>query len=432
MPFRSQFSRTPETENIEPEMPEWIHKAANVFRREVPVEPQPFEVVCECGQHHQGVRKVRHQHIVCKTCGASLFVLPNNRYPPPHTPQKSNKKKRSSRRSARSTGPLDLSPDPVIVREVDGDAEAPTHRRSKATPPEAAPQPRPIVDRGPNAIVLAWRRLVDACIGMVLAFWDFWKPSRLIGLVIVTLLGLTIWYSVRQSRLRDALATVKADLEAGQEAISQNDWVRARTHFEAARESVDLLGRQDLEANLIRQYHRETAVLTSLSSTPLFELVEEAEAFYVQHGAEKWQTRFDLKYRGQWSIIEGFVRPTTNPQAVADGYRFELIFPVEVGNRRRPVEVQVDFRTAPHLPAPANDGVYDTGDGVLTVFGGQLAECFIGPRGRWIVRYDPETSFFWTNRETYEATHLHIGSIQPLEVQQQMFARQAKWMGVKE
>jgi len=105
-------------------MSEWISKAANVFKRDVSETPQPFEVHCECGQKHGGIRRSRQQHLVCKTCGSSLFVLPHDTYPPPHVPKSSGKKrKRKPSASKPVEDTLDLAPTPVIGLEDEEESE---------------------------------------------------------------------------------------------------------------------------------------------------------------------------------------------------------------------------------------------------------------------------------------------------------------------
>ena len=61
----------------------WLTKAAGAFRGEQPEQPAPFEVVCQCGVQHSGVRRRKPQRIICRACGTALFVLPRDGYPPP-------------------------------------------------------------------------------------------------------------------------------------------------------------------------------------------------------------------------------------------------------------------------------------------------------------------------------------------------------------
>lgn len=412
-------------------MSEWISKAANVFKRDVSETPQPFEVECECGQTHTGVRRVRQQHLVCKSCGSSLFVLPHDTYPPPHTPKTTGKKRKKKATSKpKGSETIDLAPEPVIGLETEPSVEmngaGSGSKKLNADLAEIETESRP------NILVRAFEGSVSLAHGFYVVFWEFWTPYRKLALLIVFILGLTAYYSIYQSRLRSAVNEVKQELELGLEDLNDTNWVEARQHFEIAREAVDLLNRDDLEANSIRQYHRETTALTRLTSISLIEFAEIAEDFYVKNGADEWQQNFKLRHRDDWYIIEGYLRPTTDSKAVDDGFKLELVFPITVGNRGRTVDVQMAFPLAENLPQVTNDDVYDSGSGSLAVFAVQIDECYIGTNGNWIIRMNPSTSFFWANRATYEATHLHAGSILPPEEQSLMFERQGRWMGVRQ
>ncbi len=413
-------------------MNEWFSKASNVFKRDVSETPQPFEVHCECGQQHTGIRRSRQQHIVCKSCGSSLFVLPRDVYPPPHTPKTSPKKKKRRKPVTKTAlNSIDLSPETQspATEEHDSGKEFVSRRKRRHQEQEAAESV--VVEKKPNIFVRMWASFTEMVRGFWIVFWEFWTPYRKIALLIFCILGLTVAYSIRQSQLRGAVTIVKTELDEGLVAVGEEDWVEARRHFEKASEAVDLLGREDLEAETIRQFYRETRSLTRLTSLTLFELVEEAESHYVEHGADSWQEKFRMNYQDDWYIIEGALRPSNNSYAVSNGYDLELVFPWAAGQKRRPVNVCLSFQSAKYLPKISNGEPYDSGDGTHTVFSGQLKEFFIGPDGEWAVRFDPETSFFWVNRPTYEATHLQLGSTQTLPDQASMFERQAKWMGVK-
>ncbi len=407
-------------------MSEWISKAANVFKRDVSETPQPFDVHCECGQKHAGVRRARHQHLVCKACGASLFVLPHDTYPPPHIPKTSEKKKRKRKKTPlASLEPIDLSSEPVLAPT---ERSHPDRRRKS----EDLNVTKSEVEIKPFFLVRIWIWFRELVSGFWSVFWQFWTPYRKLALVIFCFVALTGFYSIRQGRLRNNATVVKTKLDEGLAAMDNENWVDARRHFERATESVDYLNRDDIEANTIRQYFRETTALTRLTSTTLFEVMEDAESYYVKHGADKWEKRFQTRYNSDWHIIEGYVRPANDKTALANGFDLELVFPLSVGKKQRQVNFQINFKLAEHLPKISNNGGHDDGNGVFSVFAAQLKDCFIGPDGTWIVRLNPDSCFFWVNPQTYEATHLQIGSIQPIAEQQQTFNQQGIWMGVRQ
>jgi len=100
-------------------------------------EPQPFQVNCECGVGHSGLRRKVSQRIICRTCGSALFVLPKNIYPAP-TAQKKKKE---------SAAPPPVDPydrDPADVAERDATTTDPSHSveegyQLKPLPPELPP-----------------------------------------------------------------------------------------------------------------------------------------------------------------------------------------------------------------------------------------------------------------------------------------------------
>src|SRR6516162_3379790 len=46
----------------------------------------PYQIVCACGQPAHGLRKAKHQIILCITCNRKLFVLPFSPLPPVKRP----------------------------------------------------------------------------------------------------------------------------------------------------------------------------------------------------------------------------------------------------------------------------------------------------------------------------------------------------------
>lgn len=407
-------------------MSEWISKAANVFKRDVSETPQPFDVHCECGQGHTGTRRIRHQHLVCKVCGASLFVLPHDTYPPPHVPKVSEKKKRKRKKSPKtSSEPLDLSPEPAVSPAEDDQPDQQRNSKDSA-------EPQIEVESKPFFLIRIWIYFRELIGGFWTVFWEFWTPYRKLALVIVGFISLTAFYSIRQGQLKNSAEVVRVEFDEGLEAMDLQDWVGARRHFELATKAVDNLGRDDIEANTIRQYFRETRALTRMTSMTLFEVMEDAEAYYVKHGSDEWQKRFQIRYNSDWHIIEGYIRPVADKTAIADGFHLELVFPLSVGKKQRKVNFQIDFKLARHLPKTSTNDSDDDGEGVFTVFAAQLRDCSIGQDGTWVVRLNPDSCFFWVNPQTYEATHLQIGSIQPVAEQQQIFNQQGKWMGVRQ
>lgn len=405
---------------------EWLSRAVNVFKRDVPDTPQPFEVECECGQRHTGLRRVRFQHLVCKSCGGSLFILPRDSYPPPLDPAK-RKKKRSKRRSKESKRPtpLDFSqPDEAVIPASE-----------EASPNQSSKQklPKEVYDEDPGPGFIG--RKIEATVDFVAAFRDaflgFWSPHRKIGLLIICLLAATVFYSIRRSSLAQAEIDAREKLAAAIDLIAEEQWTDARGELKDAVDAVDRLGRTDREASQIRQMHREIQAFTALSQYTLFELTEDAEATYVSEGMEAWQERFRIRYQDEWLIIEGNLRPVQSYRSEQSSLPLELDFPWVVGDRPREVNVVVDFPLAKGLPVVSSEP-YDDSHGQYSIFAAQLEDCSLGLNGNWVIRLNPRTAFFWSDEKTYAQTNLNVGSILSREELEHILAQQAKWMGVRD
>ncbi|TWT57601.1 hypothetical protein KOR42_09630 [Thalassoglobus neptunius] len=413
---------------------EWLSRAVNVFKRDVPETPQPFDVECECGQRHTGLRRVRFQHLVCKSCGGSLFILPRDSYPPPLDPAK-RKKRRKKRRSKRRPKenkrptPLDFSqPDEVEIpaSEDSSPNSAPKPASNKKLPKEVYEE-----DPGPGFII----RQIEGTVGFVSAFRDaflgFWSPHRKIGLLIFCLLAATVFYSIRRSTLAQAEIDAREKFAAAIDLIAEERWSDAKAELKDAVEAVDRLGRTDREASQIRQMHSEIQAFTGLSQYTLFELTEDAEKTYVAEGMEAWQERFRIRYQDEWLIIEGNLRPVHSYQGQNGSLSLELEFPWVVGDRPREVSVLVDFPLAKGLPVVSSEP-YDDSPGQYSIFAAQIEDCSLGLNGNWIVRLNPRTAFFWSDEKTYRQTNLNVGSILSQEELEHILAQQAKWMGVRD
>ena len=400
-------------------MSEWISKAANVFKRDVPETPQPFEVSCECGQVHSGMRRIRYQHLVCKSCGASIFVLPRDTYPPPHVAKKSSKKKRRKKKRKKEVTPIPIDfSEPIVEPDQ---------------PKERQPVPKAVYEEelGPGFFSRKFSDSVDFVVAFKEAFFGYWTPYRKLALLIFVCLGITAFYSYRQSVLRQASRISRENYDAGLAEIGEENWTQAREEFLLAADAVDQLGRTDLEANRIRQFARETTAMTRLSDATLIDIVEDAEKTYVASGMDAWQRKFKMSYRNEWFIIEGTLRPNPDFRTNTGDPALELVFPWVVGTRPREVIIIAEFPLAINLPRIA-ETTYDDASSSTALFGVQVSNCTLDHRGDWVVYFVPETAFFWVNRETYAPTNLEIGSIRSQEEFEEMLSMQANWMGVRE
>jgi hypothetical protein len=410
-------------------MSNWISKAVNVFRRDIPEVTQPFDVLCECGQGHTGIRRARYQHLVCKSCGASLFVLPRDAYPPPQLrPRKSPAK---TAKTPRKDTDADL---PVLLESDVIEGEATGAPRSEVLPPSRPTKrqsrrqqqregrsddeefvlepPKPglvsvLVSRIFSFVAMSW-----------LAVWRFWTPFRLLAAVMLAFAALTGWWMVRQNLLSQAVSIAKEKAQTGIDFIKQERWPDARTDLEAATRALDRLGRHDPEAEDIRQYYRECLALTRMNSESIFEMLEEAHRVVSREdGEEAWKRTFTQLYQGNWLVIEG------NVQEVSGSGGYALRIPWAPGGKAGSVTIRADF--------PVFDRLVPLETGREAIFAGGLTSCEPpNDEHDWIVRLDASSGFLWVNFETYR----HLGfTLDPTQTQAKLEEKlrvQAEAMGV--
>lgn len=305
--------------------------------------------------------------------------------------------------------------------------EAPS-RRSKTTPESSVPDPKPQAadapppprqTKAPEAHPLQSSRRSR-----------FWNRPRKLAVLIAIVVVATVTISVRQARVSHARSIVNLEFEAGLAAVSDQDWVQARNHFERAGMAVEILRRRDPEANTIQQFRAETTALTRLSSNSLFDLLEEGERVVRKDGTETWRKNFARRDLSPWYVIEGTLEPTSDQAAAKLGYSLEMSLPVIIGETVEIARVQVGFRNVSQLASELQKSDSETVSRFFGIFGAQVRDCFPDENDTWIIRLNPDTSFLWVNRPTYEATNLHLGSILSLADLQELLKTQGEWAGV--
>lgn len=409
-------------------MSNWISKAANVFKRDAPETAQPFEVLCECRQSHAGIRRGRHQHLVCKACGASLFVLPRNVYPIPVVPKSRPKPTRDRVQPEESHPQRNAPPSrPTVDREVSTPTEdepavaaaaevprrpspVPERRRSRKGKPAAArpakPQKRPPAE---------------------LPRRPFWTPLRGISLAVLLVVVITGWWMVRQASLARAAETVQRLAEPAVAQVQQGEWLEARPDLVQVAAALDRLGRRDPEAETLRQYHREVEALFHLSSVSLEGLLSAARQEYEERDEEDSHRGEELaeRFAGEWLILEGPLEFFSVPVKRGKEERVGLQLPWSLDPRASRVVVEAEFPIFEELDRKQVEGK-------TFVFAGAIEHCaWRGKDRTWIVRLRPESGFLWVHPVTYEALGFGVSPLRNREELQALLARQAEQMGVQ-
>jgi|GEM_PF-2337255 hypothetical protein len=351
-------------------MPGWFPKSKQKRAKGREEEPQPFEVLCDCGQILSGVRRRRHQTVGCSACGAVVFVLPADVYPPLKPTRKSGKKKKRQQESPTPTARSRqmAKQDQIAVEPIfDDEDDISSVQKEAIATPAAFPTTKPRQKR-------------------ITAF-------RIVMLLTVVIISLTIWWGLHARSLDTAAQVVQSERKAANAALQQGDIAKAAEHFGEACRALEVLGRDDESSRKTCQLAKETNAAANLTAQPLVIIVEDAhETLSAAHSkddrADAELHALDL-YAGQWIVMETNVTPVGGD---GSSVRWVLDFPFTVGTTA--VEIDADlplFETLRSQNAPKR-----------VLFAAQLAGCHIRkkPRPTLVVEFNPETAFLWTNAET--------------------------------
>lgn len=381
-------------------MNNWISKATNAFQGDDSSSAQAFELWCDCGQKHSGIRRQKWQRIVCRACGGSLFVLQRDAYPPPKerrepsvSPQFADEAIEEQAEQPSSDNEYEV---PEPVREAPRKSTAVADNRSKrsAPPVVAAPSLTPRKSAG-----------------------QFWKPFRVI-LVVIALLALVTGYVMYQSsQKRLAVRSLRDAIDKIQDALNEGQWVEARNQLGTAVTASDRLGRQDADAQRYRQQLRETTAMTSLLSQPISDLLTEADT--AATAGEKELDAFQYKVKGQWLFIEGQVEPILGDKKNSR-VQYRMPFPLTVGSSHRPVEVVIESTELSRFMAKSES------ESVVVAIQIQAIRPSVD-QSTWQILAEPESTVLWAYRQTYQG----IGyTAEDAEAASATLASQAKSLGV--
>ncbi len=358
----------------------WLARATGALRGETPDEPQPFELDCECGMRHSGLRRRKAQRIVCRSCGASLFVLPRDAYPEPGALPKKKKKRRK-----RKSRPVADRPAPRVRIRAAGQQIV---RSTAAGVARASAR----VGQGTAAAGLGlWHHVRTAAA----ALRAFWTPFRLVAAGIVVLIVATLAWTVRSRSQEQAIRDLKTADEAARQALAAHDFAAAQEPLARAVGALDELDRYDDPlAREIRQFHRETTALLRMCAVSPFELVQEADQVASDVSPSAWHDRFVTRYAGVWLVMEGAAR-RTGSDAAGGRYEFDVPF-FAIGAAGRGIRIEG--------PLPALDALTIAAEPRHVVLAAQLVDCTLSADNRmWELRLAPESAFLWANIDSYQA-----------------------------
>lgn len=356
-------------------MSHWISKAANAFKGDDSSSFQAFELFCECGQKHTGLRRAKWQRIVCRDCGGSLFVLQRDAYPPP----KEKPELRPSRAIVEDERPL--------VEEPVEEFEEPAPARSKKSRPR-----QPVVASDSRSKRTLPPIVSAPSLTPRKSQGGFWNPFWVIMAVIAILGAVTGFMRYQSSQRRLAERSLKTAIDKIRIALPRGEWVEARNQLEIAVAAHDRLGRQDADAVRYRQQLRETTAMTSLLSKPLNELL--VEAGKAQAVGETELAEFQFQAKGQWLFVEGQAEPISDGQKSAR-VQHRIPLPITVGGENLPVEVViVSTDLTRRLAKSESESVIVA----IRIEAVQLSE----DKTTWQILAQPESTVLWAFPQTYQ------------------------------
>lgn len=346
----------------------WISKAAGALKGD-DSPGQAFNLFCECGQQHQGVRRQKWQRIVCRACGGSIFVLQKDPYPPP--------KERPEAKVAPPTA-VEIEDEDAVEPEgiVDKRAqrEAITRPRLKQKPPPTEAKPHPEVVAAPSLVQPKSR---------------LFTPLRIVLLLILGIGSLTIYGVFRSSQKTRATTDLKGSLDGIQNSIDTGAWVDARNQLETAVRAMEILARSEAEIAPYRQQLKETTAMTSLASQPVSDLLNEADL--ARSSGEEALKQYQFKVRGQYLFVEGRAERQIADQTARVQHRIEL--PLAVGKQSLPAYVVLQSTdVARYLERQ------ETGDLLVAA---KIVSIDPSPQA-WEIRTEPDSVVLWANTKTYE------------------------------
>lgn len=407
-------------------------------------EPQPFELVCECSVRHTGMRRKGHQRIVCRTCGAALYVSPRNPYPASSVPKPAKK-------SRPRTKPVDDDDEPRNAFAPAGPRRKSRHQRRREEESEpgadplrsaaelAAARVAGMVGAAGSAGRATVRRVSQSSRSAAAGVWNFWTPLRLTGLGIAVVLTAIALWTVHARRVEQAAHRLNPAIEAGLAALQQGNVPEAAAQLAIAVDALDVLRRDDSHAAAIRQTQREAAALQGLSSETLLSLLDQAdgavESALQSRPAEApeksappppldadWASRFNALYRGGWVVLEAPVKRLKATEQ--EQRRYDAEFPITIGPKQRAVEVRANFEAFDRL------GIKDSPR--RAIFGGRLQSCRLSEdEQRWIVELDPPSGFLWSTLRTYQLLGFAFSEWHPRQEVERILSEQAESLGVK-
>jgi hypothetical protein len=362
----------------------WFQRAAGGFGRPLPkAQPQPFEVLCDCGARLTGIREESSQRPSCDACARPVFVLPATTYPVPPSlvsRWRGIEEVDESEPRAKSKGKRGARGEPKL-REPTGTATAkPPRSKRAASEPEAPARP-----------------------------WI--TPTRLIAVAIAcALLGLAgTMYS--RARWNHAQGVLQGAIDRAEAALNERDYETAVVEFGTAITAMETLKRDAATIVPLRNKQREAVVAAGWQSRPLHEVLS---AWLAPDGGTDLEA---IAAEGWWLFEADLVpRPGT-----ADGKTYVVDLPLQVGET--PVELWMEPPTwSSHLAGATPL------DAKRVIFAAQVERGERPANATARVWLKGSTAVLWAEAQTFEQLELFAADPAEREAQQWLLDMQRDFL----
>jgi hypothetical protein len=386
----------------------WLAAAENLFRRRASLPPPPFELTCACGHVMTGERTSSFQRPTCPECRSTLFVLPVSVYPSPKSPRR------------KVFVPAAPQPEPDVAFEAVPDAEA-------GFPPKVVKtaSARPAVEASASAAargIRPPRRSVRQIVGESAVTLKLdrlrrkvFSPVKLVLAGVTVVVALTTWWIVHLRSLDEAERVVVAAARLGDEALREHDLAEAARQYKKVRKALDLLGRSDPQARVLRQTAAETSAATDLSRASLFELLHDATDAETGKTHLTWNETFNSSYRDEWVVLDAHVSRSADPAARR---RYVVDFPLAEGRNRAVLVADLDV---------FDKAISAGGNPQRVVFAAQLDDCRRDPKhaDTWLIVLRSKTGFLWSSGDNLELLGVSVD-----DETKQILADQSRHLGI--
>ena len=394
-------------------MSRWLSRAKEALGgREAEIAPEPIEISCLCGVKVQATRHPTFQRILCKGCGESFFLLPQDVYPRPVMKVRKLKPPKSTKTA--------------------------TSKSSDKSEPVSQPAARPESAESriniPAMLTAAGARIQTQ-----------FTPLRLIVLSLLAVIGLTGWWQWNRAARSAADRDFKTACDAGMADLQKSDYVGATQHFSRASAAADILHRTDAAAQQARQRFRQLTVLNSLVTRSVLEMIEAARATRLRENVVAAESEFASLHAGRWLVLQSEIIPPADPATSASPsweQRIQVYDESLILTATLPVFSKV-LGAAP-LPAATTDAapisaappgespLNDLGQREI-VFAAQVESLkWNADKSAWVLNLQATSGFLWTDYDLLLAAGLPPDELHSEARLRAMLTEQSRWIGAIE